>query len=501
MLERLEKRTHLTTTATLDPDSHILTITGSSAFAIKITLDAQLNNIVVKNSADGFNKQFAKAQVQSFNIAGTSGSDSLNIAAAITVPAVCSMGDGNDTVMSALGNDSIDAGFGNDSIDGGGGKDSINAGRGDDVIVHTFASAGALEGLAFIFGGRGNDSIDFTVNRAKLFDTKINVNGLTAQLNGIEEAILTGGGGGNLIDASNFTGNVTIFGMGGDDTLSGGAGNDVLLGGDGNDILFGFGGSDQLSGGLGADSIFGGTGKDLLFEDNADVKKLVLSNDAMSGLGKDSLSRIESAILVGGASANLFDTGAFTGPVTLNGEAGNDTLVSGSGNDLLSGGADDDSINGNGGSDTLVETADVNFTLTNTSITGLGNDTIRRIEQARLFSGDSDNLLDASAFTIGPVTLSGGAGDDTLRGGPRNDQLKGGDGADMLFGNGGADLMLGGAGNDTLTGGAGPDTLHGEADDDKFDALDGTSDEIDGGSGTGDSILSKDSSDVVTHVP
>jgi Ca2+-binding RTX toxin-like protein len=61
--------------------------------------------------------------------------------------------------------------------------------------------------------------------------------------------------------------------------------------------------------------------------------------------------------------------------------------------------------------------------------------------------------------------------------------------------------MLGGAGNDTLTGGAGPDTLHGEADDDKFDALDGTSDEIDGGSGTGDSILSKDSSDVVTHVP
>src|SRR5206468_12041854 len=103
MLERLEKRTHLTTTTTLDPDTHVLTITASSAFAIKITLDAQLKNIVVKNTSDGFNKQFAKAQVQSFNIVGTGGNDSLNIAAAITIPAVCSMGDGNDTVTSARG--------------------------------------------------------------------------------------------------------------------------------------------------------------------------------------------------------------------------------------------------------------------------------------------------------------------------------------------------------------------------------------------------------------
>jgi Ca2+-binding RTX toxin-like protein len=501
MLERLEKRTHFTTTATLDPAAHILTITASSAFAITITLDAPLTNIVVKNMSDGFNKQFAKAQVQSFNVVGTSGNDSVSIASTITIPAVLSMGDGKDTATCARGNDSIDSGSGNDSIDGGGGKDSINAGHGDDVIVHTFSSKGPDEGLAFLFGGRGNDSIDFTLNRAKLFDTKINVNGLTAQLNGIEQATLTGGAGANLIDASNFTGNVTLFGMGGNDTLSGGAGNDVLLGGDGNDSLTGLGGSDQLSGALGDDAIFGGTGKDVLFEDNADAKKLVLSNSAMSGLGKDSLSRIESAILVGGASANFFDTGAFTGPVTLNGETGNDTLVSGPGNDLLTGGADDDSINGNGGTDTVVESADANFALTSTSMSGLGNDTIRRIEQARLFSGDSDNLLDATDFTVGPVTLSGGAGNDTIRGGSRNDQLKGGDGADKLFGNAGADVLLGGAGNDTLRGGPGADTMRGEADSDKFEALDGTADEIDGGSGTMDSILSKDSSDVVKGIP
>lgn len=501
MLEWLEKRTHLSTTAALDPATHVLNITATSAFTIKITLDAQLINVVVKNTADGFNKQFAKAQVQLINVTGTSGNDSVEIAKSITIPAVCSMGDGNDTVTSGHGDDSIDGGFGNDSIDGGGGKDSINAGRGDDVIVHAFASHSASEGLAMVLGGRGNDTIDFTINSAKLFDAKINLNGVTAQLNGIEQATLSGGAGGNALDASNFSGNVTLFGMAGNDTLSGGAGNDVLLGGDGSDSVFGFGGSDQLSGGLGDDAIFGGTGKDALFEDNADVKKLVLSNSAMSGLGKDSLSRVESAILTGGAGANLFDTGAFTGPVTLNGEAGNDTLVSGPGNDLLSGGADDDSINGNAGTDTLLDAADVSFTLTNSTMQGLGNDTFRRIEQARLFSGDADNLLDASTFTLGPVTLSGGAGDDTIRGGSRNDQLKGGDGDDKLFGFSGVDLLLGGAGNDTLTGGKGPDDLRGEGGNDKFDALDGASDEINGGSGTGDSILSKDTSDVVTGVP
>ena len=193
MLERLEKRTHLSTTATLDPDSHALTITSNAAFDIDISLDSQLKNIVVKNTVGGFSKSFDKTQVQSFNIVGTSGNDTLTIAPSIRIPAVCSMGDGNDTVASGRGNDSIDGGFGNDSIDGGGGKDSINAGRGDDVIVHTFSIAGADEGLAFILGGRGNDSINLTLNRAKLFDTKINVNGLTAQLDGIEQAMVTGG--------------------------------------------------------------------------------------------------------------------------------------------------------------------------------------------------------------------------------------------------------------------------------------------------------------------
>src|SRR5438067_1440314 len=140
MLEGLEKRTHLTTTATLDPDTHALTITASSAFAVKITLDAQLKSFVVKNSADGFSKSFAKAQVHFFNILGTSGNDSLDIASSITIPTSCSMGDGDDTVTSGRGVDSIDGGSGNDSIDGGGGKDAIYAGRGDDVIVHTFSS-------------------------------------------------------------------------------------------------------------------------------------------------------------------------------------------------------------------------------------------------------------------------------------------------------------------------------------------------------------------------
>ena len=62
----------------------------------------------------------------------------------------------------------------------------------------------------------------------------------------IEEASLTGGTGDNKLDASAFTGNVSLDGKAGNDTLIGGAGNDSLNGGDG---------ANALDGGAGIDSV------------------------------------------------------------------------------------------------------------------------------------------------------------------------------------------------------------------------------------------------------
>ena len=66
----------------------------------------------------------------------------------------------------------------------------------------------------------------------------------------------------------------------------------------------------------------------------------------------------------------------------LTGGDGNDTLLGGQGDDRLSGGPQDDALDGNGGADRLEESGDVKFTLTTSSLTGLGSDTLAGIESA-----------------------------------------------------------------------------------------------------------------------
>ncbi len=179
-----------------------------------------------------------------------------------------------------------------------------------------------------------------------------------------------------------------------------------------------------------------------------------------------------------GPQGDRFDASLIGLPTTVNGGAGNDTILGGNGADLLRGddGADSirgsngfDSLTGGLGSDTLdggnatdmlVEVGDVSMTLTNTSLVGLGNDTLISLEAANLTGGNSANNIDASRVTFS-VGINGGPGADTLTGGSAADSLNGGTGNDVLYGTGGRDLLLGGFGNDFLDGGASDDTLRG----------------------------------------
>nr|WP_262984361.1 calcium-binding protein [Nostoc sp. 'Peltigera membranacea cyanobiont' 210A] len=197
--------------------------------------------------------------------------------------------------------------------------------------------------------------------------------------------------------------------------MNGGAGNDYLLGQDGNDYLISNAGNDYVYGGNNNDTLDGGIGNDLLY-----------------------------------------------------GESGNDQVIAGAGNDVVSGGVGDDVLDGGDGIDGLSESADVNFTLTNTQLAGLGSDIFSNIERATLSSGTSNNILDASAFSLGSVNLYGGAGNDTLIGGSNNDYLYGEDGNDRLIGSAGIDYLSGGNGDDLLDGGAGNDHLYGQGGADIF---------------------------------
>jgi Ca2+-binding RTX toxin-like protein len=137
-----------------------------------------------------------------------------------------------------------------------------------------------LEGNAldnYISGGRGNDQVlggagtDTVVESRDadmtLTDATLRIGSELNHLNSIERAVLVGGAGANVLDASLFPGVAILYGMDGDDTLYGGSGNDELYGGDDNDTLRGNGGDDLLVGGRGNDVyIF-----DLSFEQGTDT--------------------------------------------------------------------------------------------------------------------------------------------------------------------------------------------------------------------------------------
>jgi Ca2+-binding RTX toxin-like protein len=315
----------------------------------------------------------------------------------------------------------------------------------------------------------------------------------------------------NLIDA--LAGNDTVNGNGGDDTLIGGlgddqllgaVGNDNLIGGEGNDILVGdiFGGagndslnggagSDILNGGLGRDTLVGGTGSDTYSIGSPDaiiIEQANEGNDIVNSFINYTLgANLERLTLVGtanisgfgnalsntilGNSGNNFLSG-LAGDDTINGLDGDDNLIGGDGNDILAGsngndflqgGTGNDNLNGGAGIDTVrVNAVGSNIILTNNSVTGEGVDTLNGIENAELFVFQSNSIpgnIDASAFTLGSVTLDGGTGSNNLIGSIGND---------FLDGEGANDTLTGGSGNDTLNGGSGDDLLAGGAGSDRF---------------------------------
>lgn len=325
------------------------------------------------------------------NITGTANNDILNG----TID--------NDFLFGLEGNDQLFGGDGNDDLDGGDGNDHLNGGNGNDTLR-------GGTGIDYLDGGAGNDTylVD-DVNDVIIegvnggidtvfasIDWTLGANQENLYLNGS-----TKGTGNNLdniikLSPSSFFKDSTLDGKGGNDSLYGGSGNDTLIGGTGNDILYGGkNGNDTLNGDAGDDTLYGETGND-----------------------------------------------------KLNGGSGYDSLFGGAGNDTLTGGTGNDVIDGGDGIDRVTVTADYDITLSNTLLIANDIDSLTSIEQATLTGGASNNIIDASQFTLGGVTIDGKAGFDTIIGTNQNDSLTGGDGNDILTGGGGNDTLRGGAGYD-----------------------------------------------------
>lgn len=374
-----------------------------------------------------------------------------------------------NVLVGGAGNDVLTGADGDDTLEGGAGSDHLAGGAQNDTYVFKAATAAESDTVAELADG-GADTLDFSALASSAPVTIDLRNDAPGNLASHTNRTVKTAAPGQAVNVENATGGAgadTLVGNGGANVLVGGAGNDTLTGGDGDDTLKGGAGNDVY--------VFGATGtqqSDTVVElaaggtDTLDFSALGVGDAVtvnLASTGTALAGHTNRTIVTDGAggAAQWEHVIGGAGSDTLIGNAAANNLAGGGGDDTLTGGTGNDVLAGGDGTDLLVESGNVNMTLTNTALTGLGTDALSGFEGALLTGGVGNNALNASGFTLGAVTLVGGAGNDVLTGGSADDILIGGSGNDTLSGGDGRDLLFGGAGADSLTGGAGDDLLVG----------------------------------------
>jgi len=261
------------------------------------------------------------------------------------------------------------------------------------AVTATFSS-----GVLSVFGDSLNNSIVISRNAA---GTILVNNGAVSVVGGTPTVANTalirvfGVGGDDAISLNEANGALPaarLFGGAGKDTLTGGsgpdqlygqAGNDGLRGKGGNDLLFGATENDAMTGGDGADQAFGQSGNDRMIWNPGDDTDLNEGGDGIdtvevnAGNGAEVFTATANGARVRfdrlspapfnidiGTTENLVvnmnggnDSFSATGnlaaliKITVDGGAGNDTVLGSNGNDVLLGGDGNDFVDGNQGND------------------------------------------------------------------------------------------------------------------------------------------------------
>jgi Ca2+-binding RTX toxin-like protein len=308
----------------------------------------------------------------------------------------------------------------------------------DNVVVNDLSATDVEEVVVDLGGDAQRDTV--TANATNTADAivvsaasgTVSVNGLAA-ITAIENADATdvlrvnGLAGDDVISASTLaTGNITLAASGGDgndfvtgsqggDQLFGDAGDDVLLGGGGADVLFGGAGNDVLTGGDGDDQMFGAAGNDRMVWNPGD------DSDLMEGGEGNDVAEVN-----GGNGAEIFTA-------TANGTRVRFDRINPAPFSIDIGTTERVVVNMNGGDDSFSATGNLAALTAFTVDGGAGNDTILGGNGADLLlGGDGNDFIDGQQ---GNDTALLGAGDDVFQWDP-------GDGSDVLEGQAGTDTML-----------------------------------------------------------
>ena len=306
------------------------------------------------------------------------------------------------------------------------------------------------------------------------------------------------------VDASAFTGNLTLSGLGTTEiNISGGSGNDTVT-------VANLTTKDTISGGEGTDTLRTATA--ITATDGVGISGFEVLEVTGNGV-----TQAANAIAgVTSVSVNDSTNGTANGTITFSGMGASTALT------VRSVGDADDDVTATLATNTLADaisvtlgtaTAAVTFnvltldnyetiTLNNAGAAStVGSLTSSSVTKAVINASKATTVtalaaaslatVDASAstanVTVGATsrasTITGGAGNDNLTGSGSADSIVAGAGNDTLAGGGGADNIAGGDGDDSVTGGAGNDVVDGGAGNDIFTDVALNTDNFAGGAG------------------
>jgi Ca2+-binding RTX toxin-like protein len=373
---------------------------------------------------------------EDLNIGLGSGGDIFTIASTHSGTTTLKTNGGTDTV-------NVQAVAGSTTVNAGTGNDIINVGDPATVTVDAIAALLSIHGEAGSNTLNVDDSSDSNNNTGELTGTTITGLDMTGPISYFTLEYLNiylGTGADTFTIASTHEGTTTLDTNGGEDTVN------VLTT-------------------AGVTTVNTGEA-----QDTVNVQMINAATTINAGAGDDVIN-VGSLAPAGGGILDYISA-----LLTINGGDGTDTLIV------------DNSGEDEPNSGTLTATTITGLGLTDDGITygalehlniwlGGGSDTFT-IESTHngtitLWSGEGDDVIDASVVTT-DLLIKGGSGNDIIISGSGNDLISGDEGDDLIIAGPGADVVTGGAGMDLILGDSGSVVPTGDITNPRFRALTGT---------------------------